>query len=307
MQLKFTQESDFRRERDFGAKISATFEFIGAHWRPLGKCLLYFVIPTALLMGIALGVAQNQSFRLIGQVASTPAEQLTRLGNIYSNWTHWLGLIMALISYTLLGATVYGYVRVRMALPHEQEVTPALVWQQLLHLAPRLGVSTVVVTVITMIGFILLVIPGIYLSVALSLVWAIQAFEDSALGAGTSRSLSLIRGKWWSTLGLIFIMSVVIGIVGSVLQIPRYVSFVGKLLHWEWLGSDGLLVAGSIMSSVGQMILYVPLILVLMFQYFNLVERKEDVGLRSLVDSLGSSPAPVAHNHAYRPDDEGEY
>ena len=38
----------------------------GAHWRPLGKCLVYFVLPLALVMGVALGVAQSQIFDTVG-------------------------------------------------------------------------------------------------------------------------------------------------------------------------------------------------------------------------------------------------
>ena len=34
---KFTQEADLRRERDFGAKVAATFEFVVAQFRPLFK------------------------------------------------------------------------------------------------------------------------------------------------------------------------------------------------------------------------------------------------------------------------------
>lgn len=305
MQSKFTREADFRQERDFSAKFSATFEFLGAHWRPLGKCLLYFVVPAALLMGLLMGIAQNSMLRFAGRADLPPAERFNTLNNLTP--TYWLGMLTMLICYALLGATVYGYVRVRMELPAEQEVTPRLVWEQVLRLAPRLAVSTVVVLVITMLGCALLLVPGIYLSVALSLVWAVQSFESPALGGGISRSISLIRGKWWSTLGLSFVMTLLIAVVGMLFQIPQYLTMLGKMMHWQWLASDALTVASTMVGSIGQMVLYTPLLLALLFQYFNLVERKEGVGLRSLVDSLGSSPAPVAYNHAFRPDDEGEY
>ncbi|MBC8083034.1 MAG: hypothetical protein H7Z21_07460 [Hymenobacter sp.] len=306
--MKFTREADFRQERDFGAKVGATFEFLAAHWRPLGKCVLYFVVPPALLMGVAMGLAQTQVLGLPGKSPVTQAEQLARLGNLSSlGATYWLGLLAMLISYVLLGATVYGYVRVQLALPLGQDVTPRLVWEQVRRLAPRLLLSTFVVSVLCVLGCALLLVPGIYLGVALSMVWVIQVFESQGLSTTLSRNLTLVRGKWWSTLGLTFVMSLVIGMLGLVLQLPQYVAMFGKVLHWSWLGSDVLLLVSNILSSVGQMVLYTPLLVALMFQYFNLVERKEGLGLRSLVDSLGNGPAPVAHNAAYRPDDEGEY
>lgn len=284
--------------------MSASFEFIGAHWRPLGRCLLYFVVPAALIMGLLLGIAQNDNLRFLGRDDLPPAARFGGLGSFGA--TYWLGLLVMLICYALLGATVYGYVRVRMYLPADQEVTPQQVGEQLRLFVLRLTFSALAVLVVIGIGLALLMIPGIYLSVALSMVWAIQVFENQDIGASFSRNISLVRGKWWSTMGLFFVMSIVIGLIGLVLQIPQYVIMAGKVLHWEWLGSEVLTVAVTVVASVGQMILYTPLLVALMFQYFNLVERKEGVGMRHLVDSLGSGAPPMAYN-TYRPDDDGEY
>ncbi|MBD2714836.1 hypothetical protein KBK19_07300 [Microvirga sp. STR05] len=310
MQAKFTRESDFRLERDFGAKIGATFEFLGAHWRPLGKCLLYFVLPLTLVMGVAVGISQSQMWGQLDQASATasPADRFSQLSQFNGFGTsYWLGMLAMLLSYVVLGATVYSYVRVRMALEPTQEVTPQLVWQEIRRHSPRMLLSTVLVIIISLIGFVLLFIPGIYLGVALSLVWAIQVFEDQGSDSSIRRSLNLMSGKWWSTFGLTFVMSLIIGLLGAILQVPQYVAIIGKVMHWSWLGSDALMLAANIVASVARMLLYTPLLLAIMFQYFNLVERKEGVGLRTLVDSLGTGPAPVAHNHAFRPDEEGEY
>jgi hypothetical protein len=55
--------------------------------------------------------------------------------------------------------------------------------------------------------------------------------------------------------------------------------------------------------------LYPLLFLALAFQYFNLVERKEGEGLRTLVNRIGQ-PAVATQPYAadrYRADEEGEY
>ena len=305
-QSKFTQESDFRQERDFGAKIGATFEFLGAHWRPLGKCLLYFVLPPALLTGVALGVFQNQSLDLISQNANSSLEYLL---NFYQagGTAYWLGLLASLASYVMLAATVNGYVLVRLALAPEQPVLPDLVWDQVRPLAPRLLLTSLVVVLLTLLGYVLLLLPGLYLSVALSLVWVVQAFEKQDVITTIKRNLLLIRGKWWSTLGLLLVMLLLVSVVGIIFQLPLFAATFSKMLHWSWLESDVLVVISTVFASVGRMILYTPVFVALLFQYFNLVERKEGVGLRSLVASLGTAPAPAVYNQAYRPDDDGEY
>lgn len=308
MQLKFTKEEDFRQERDFGAKISATFEFMGAHWRPLGKCLVYFVIPAALLMGLAMGVSQSHILGSVQQADTvSSAERLRNFNSQLFSVYYWLGILSSFISYILLGATVYGYVQVRMALPTGQEVTPRLVGEQISRFAARLLVSGLAMGILVALGFVLLFVPGLYLAIGLSFVWAIQVLENNSVGQGISRSLYLVKGYWWSTFGLLFVMSIILGLVAMIFQIPYVLVFVGKLLHWNFLSSDVLMVAGTMLASVGQMLLYSMLFVAILFQYFNLVEKKEGLGLRNLVSSLGTGTAPVAYNSAFRPDDEGEY
>jgi hypothetical protein len=306
MQVKFTKESDFRQERDFGAKISASFEFVAAHWQPLSRCLIYFVLPAALLMGILLGLAQTNALRILSEGSTSSTGPLSRLSNQFGG-LQLLGLLATLISYALLAATVYGYVNVRMTLPPEQEVTPALVGEWVKRDAPRMAISGLAAVILISLNFLLLIIPGIYMSIAISMIWAIQSFERKGMGSSISRNISLIRGKWWSTFGLSLIVSILVALIGMVFQLPQLIPYAGRLLGWAWANSSLLLIAGNIVAATGQVMLYTLLLAALMFQYFNLVERKEGIGLRSMVDSLGSSPAPVAHNHAYRPDDEGEY
>jgi hypothetical protein len=307
MSQKFIEEADFRQERDFGAKVGATFEFAAAHWRPLGKCLAYFVVPAALLMGLAMGISQNQAFGS-GEVekATTSLGRIRSLNNVTGLY-HWLGVLASFISYTLLGATVYGYVRVRLALPATEEVTPRLVGEQISRYAPRLLLSAFLGFILVIIGYVLLVVPGVYLSFALSLAWTVQVLEDTTLSQSFRRSIYLIKNHWWSTLGLIIVMSIIVALINTVFQLPYLLTFFGRLLQWDFLTSDVLTVASTMLASVGQMVLYSLIFLALLFQYFNLVEQKEGLGLRNLVASLGSGAAPVAYNQAYRPDDEGEY
>ena len=59
-------------------------------------------------------------------------------------------------------------------------------------------------------------------------------------------------------------------------------------------------------ASLFNLLIYPPLLVALAFQYFNLVERHDGVGLRNMVNQLGQAP-PAVHNGTYRPDDEGEY
>lgn len=334
MRNPYTTPADFWQERDFGAKISAVFEFIGAHWRPLGKCLVYFVLPGALLLGIGLGMMTNTMWNRLGTsfqsarrgVLVAPAVAHSPLANVSFQG---LGLAFAggaLATLLLLG-TVYGYLRARLRLPAAEPVTPAAVWQEMraqlgrvalafllfvgLSLALGFGFSLVAVSLqrtpaLLVPLFFLLGLGGLYASIALSLYLPVLWLDNVSVAGALGRCFQLVRGKWWSTLGLLFVAGLIQVGVGIVFAVPQYAVLGGKMLQLPGLGSDVLGLAAQAFYSVGLLVTYCIPLLALAFQYFNLVERRESYGLRLLVSELGQ-PAPTARTQHYQPDEEGEY
>ena len=62
------------------------------------------------------------------------------------------------------------------------------------------------------VGFLLLVIPGIWLAVSVTMVPHVVALENRGVIASLSRSIRLVRGRWWATLAYL----VLVGLMGSV-------------------------------------------------------------------------------------------
>ena len=342
MKNTYTTPADFWKERDFGAKISATFEFIGAHWRPLGKCLLYFVLPGALLMGIGLGLFTNSMFDRMG--SATAGRQLGGPVEIaqpahYSPFNAVnisgisLGMLASVLSFLLLVGTVYGYVRARLRLPAAEPITPAIVWAEI---RARLGRMVLVVVLVVgayfaavlgaialvalfarigagsgwsgVVGVPLLISLVMYLAITLSLFFPVLWLEDGSLFATVGRCFQLIKGRWWATFGLLLVVGIIQGAMSVVFILPQYAVMFGKMLHVPGLSSDALGLVAQCIYTVGIMFTYAVPLLALAFQYFHLAEQKEGWGLRLLVDALGQPQAiPVAQSSHYRPDDEGEY
>jgi hypothetical protein len=155
----------------------------------------------------------------------------------------------------------------------------------------------------------LLLIPGIYLAVALSIFFAVKVVEGTGFMATVSRCLHLTKGKWWSTFGVLFIMMVLLYLVvaGVTITITLFSAGLGMLFQTSSLKLPLFSIIVSSISTLAVMLLYPPILLALAFQYFNLVERKDGIGLRRMIDSLGQAPAAQVTNATYRPDDEGEY
>jgi len=318
MHPKFTQEADFRQERDFGQKISATFEFIGAHWRPLGRVLLYLVLPAALLQNILSVLAQRQLHGVIrGAMQGQPLGlgglvglQRTMWSTMLGSPAYWLNSLFGTAFFTLLVLSIYGYL---VQLLHRRtsgpDVTVAEVWAVVRRQFIGAFFSIWGVFLIVGIGFFVLFVPGLYLSVALSLFFIVKTTEGIGFGASISRCLSLTRGKWWSTFGLIFVMAMLLYVVLLGLGLAATMLSGGfvAMVHASQEQSPFFTIVLTSITSAMVLLVYPPLLLVLAFQYFNLVERKDGVGLRRMVDALGQTAVPQASNAAYRPDEEGEY
>ncbi|HET9502837.1 MAG TPA: hypothetical protein VFO93_04810 [Hymenobacter sp.] len=337
MQQRYAQATDFWKERDFGDKISAAFEFLGAHWRPLGRCLVYFVLPATMLFGIGLGIfttrlmaysGLNSAARRMGGYGSySPTDAFSFVG---------LGLAMlgALVAVVMLSATVYGYLRTRLYLPPGQAVTPQLVWRAIrarlgwvLLAVVVLGIGSFIGTFMLMgiigmglaaiglgvwgslLSVVLVMAPIAYVAVVLSLYFPVLWLESQGIFASIGRCFQLIKGQWWATFGLVVVVAFLQGALGFMFLIPQYAVLFGKALHVPFFDSEILGIITQCIYALGIVFTYSVPMLVLAFQYFNLVEQHEAVGSLLLLSQLGQEPAPapaLAADH-YRPHDEGEY
>ncbi|MBF9220074.1 hypothetical protein [Hymenobacter ruricola] len=327
---RFTREADFRQERDFGAKVGATFEFVTAQFRPLVKCLAYFVLPAALLGGIGMGLAMGNLLGLMtggtGRVTSRLPEQFGGPNPLMTG-SSVLGFGLAalgfLAAFLLLSSTVYGFVRVRLNTPPDEPVTPGRVWAfvrgrlgsvvgawLLLSIILGLGIG-IVGGALGLLGpgFIVLLMPALlWVVVCLSLYFPALWMEDGGVVAAFHRSFYLIKGKWWSTFGLYLVVSFITGVLNYIFIIPFYGLMAARLVfHWNVDDSGILNIMAMCIYALGWIFTAVLPLVAMLFQYFNLVERREGVGVRQLLSTLGQTTAPQVSNAAYRPDEEGEY
>lgn len=317
MQETFTKPADFWQQRDFGKKISATFEFIGAHWRPLGKVLLYLAVPLALLQGILGAVMQSQVMGTIRQAMYGPevgssvfSRQATMYSELFQSPLYLLNFVISMAFHTVLILSVYGYLYY-CVYPTEAggPVTVSEVWGLVKRRFVGTFFSLIGITILIALGFILLFIPGLYLGIVLSLFFAVKTLEDTGFVTTISRCLSLTSGKWWSTFGLLFIMLLIVYFL--FLGVGMFTALFGglrSLLLSPGTGSSPFLMIISAFTSFITLLVYPLVLLAMAFQYFNLVERKEGVGLRLLVDKLGQpATLPEAQSSYFQPDEEGSY
>jgi hypothetical protein len=144
------------------------------------------------------------------------------------------------------------------------------------------------------IGFVLLVLPGlavfcaaVYLGVRWSLVVAAMMAEDIGPIRGLGRSWNLVSGSWWRTLGVLLIVSIMQGIITYAL----YILF-GLIAAAVTTGDVRLAVAqigSTLLSALVSPITAIAVILL----YFDLRVRKEGLDLDQLAQQTSPGPAPA--------------
>ena len=75
----------------------------------------------------------------------------------------------------------------------------------------------ILVAIVTIIGFILLFIPGIYLAVALGFYMFVIVLENKRGWDSAQRSRELVRGNWWAVFGRWIVFGIIIIIITAIL------------------------------------------------------------------------------------------
>jgi len=264
-----TEWMNLREERDFGEKFNATFQFARQNFKNLSLSLLLLGAP--LMIVASLLVAYLQADMQIGSVDYTQ-------GLPDGFWSLYMILIpVYLIAYSWLMTVTYAYLT--EYLNGNRDITPGQVLNRASKKIVKILVANIVTAIMIIIAFFLVVVPGIYMVVALTFVQFIIIVEDVPVFKSISRSMALIKGKWWSTFGLVFVMSLVVGIMQLIFTIPTYINLFVKGLHQNLFAFDAGTIISNSIATLGMSLLYPLFFIAIAFQYFNMVERHESKGL----------------------------
>jgi len=273
---------DFKQDREFGDILNATFVFIKQNFKPLGKTLLIYASPFIIMSAIVyaffnvsmysgmLGSGMN-IFNMIGQISG------------YA----FLYLLLATASYTIFIGIIYGYVK----LYNEKgfgNFEPVDVWRfTLRYFFPILG-ANIVFGLVIMVGFIILIIPGIYLGVSLSLLMITLLMEGKGFGDAFSRSFLLTHKRWWWTFLLLIVTYIIIMVINYIFMIPTSILQSTIMFH----GGDAELykMIYGFFLALTQIVSYVSYIIpmiALAFHYFSIVESVERPSLHNEIEDIG--------------------
>jgi hypothetical protein len=166
------------------------------------------------------------------------------------------------------------------------------------------GVLFLIAGIGVIVGFVLCVLPGIWLSVAWCLCLPALLFERIGPFAAIKRSSSLINGRWWASFLLVLVGYLMVSILGAIIQ--------GGLEGIATTISDStvaLAIAQVIGSTVSAAVTYPYLAAVLTILYFDQRVRKEGFDLQLQAEGFGVErdpdaplPAPLLGDEVYTPE-----
>ena len=277
---------NFREERDLGQKINATFSFIRKNLKSIAWNLLLIVVPFALLGGIFSGISQYRMLTVNRDYTQFNSWGAFDFAKQITSFHYVLSLFFIVVSFVLVSLLVCAYIVEYM--DNDGNVEPAALRERIKSNFFSVFFSTFGVFLLVMLGMVILVVPGIYLSVAFSLYIIVMVREEVGFVEGLERCVALVKGNWWSTFGLIMVIGIIQYVFQFITSAPTLilnVLFVAKIPGGD---NQVLLIAANSLSVIGAILFYSLSIIAIAFQYFNLVEVKEGVGYIAMADQIGA-------------------
>lgn len=305
---------ELERARNFGEKINATFEFIRLNFKPLIWSMTVISLPAILIATVSFIMIWGEFIQIFSMLeAGNPEEipwEILGYGLI-------LG-ISSMLAFIFVQIAILEYLNIYREKSSNQ-ITVLEVWDRVRDSIAKTLICTFLLGLIFVVcyGVIVLMavavsdIPALvilvviismigmfYAVIALSIFYNILINENrgvSDFGLIFQRSFFLIRGKWWSTFGILFIAGLIVGGITYLVNIPMFILGMGSVMFdpeaIDPNDPSALFSAMGVLYGVNiflRFFLQVIPTLAVSFQYFNLVEIKEAKGLMSEISEMDS-------------------
>ncbi len=186
-----------------------------------------------LLIAIVISIPSFVIAHLVGVDPKVYESQINQQGTLYysniASWGAFLSMLVGLITSSLVtAALVYGTFQ---DLRGQKAALGDLISRGFGSLLP-VALAAIAFGILVILGFVLLIVPGIILAVALWVYVPAIVVEKAGVGTSFKRSRELTKGHRWSILVLYII------VLGAMLAVERVVSSIMGLsiaaLAYQW-------------------------------------------------------------------------
>lgn len=304
---------ELRKTRSFSQKLEGTFEFIRLNIKPLFKSLFFFTSPFVLLGTFLVSNIFKASFMAgvnAGAGVDSSFDEIASIGLSAFGFMFLMAFAGAMIVSTIY-ACVRCYEHTGSADYDTNDVWDRVrkVYWTIFGTTFLYGIMFFIAYLVIMIPMALLaavlsilIIPVIYILMGFFLVIMLtalpaQIFEGIGIGSGLNKAFRLLKGNWWSSLGLLILLLIIYNVVIVIFAVPFYASMIYSFFSTTELDlmEDTPMymlllnyLFGAILL-VGSFITYSVPLVGMTIQYFSLSEEKDATALLRKIDSFGEA------------------
>ncbi len=297
--MQINKNIELRKLRDFGEIINDTFIFVRQNLKALLKTYIVicgFFLVAGVITSVFQQIKMNDLRAAGGGIGQSPYALLSDMLGV----EYVLTIVFALFMYTSISLSTTAFVQLYKEKGNEAPGVEE-VWTLFKFYFFRFFGGTVLIALMLFIGFVLCILPGLYLWPVLSLIAPIMVIENASFGYAFTRSFTLIKDNWLPTFGVLIVVSIIVGVGSTISGIPVMLAgFVSAFAPGSKLFVP-LLIAGTALQYLFQALLIIPSVTICLV-YFNLCEQKEGTSLIeriNLIKKQEPKPQPDLPSEQY--------
>jgi hypothetical protein len=289
---------NFKKERDLGSIISDTFKFIRHEYKSIFRLYIRHVGWLLLLVVAMSTYYQYKSLNITGDFINSGNPQDFLLEMVSETGLAILLLSLTSIAYSALSITTINSI-IKSYVNNDGEIKDEDVRQFIGQYFGNTLLSLIMVGILIFIGFLLCVLPGIYLIVPLSVIFPIIVFQEKSFSDAFTESFKLIKQNWWITFATLIVITLLIWLISSLFQLPIVIMSAIETFTFTSIEETGtpttsnlagnwLYMTFYVLASLAQYILGIVTLISMVFIYFNLNEYHNKTGTLEDIDRIGS-------------------
>lgn len=280
------QKVELRKIRDFSDNLNDTILFIRQNFKSLLTSFFCIAGIFMLTSAILSGLYQSQFSSVFEDIFNRKTRRAALPAEVF-NGNYFLLLIFAWLNYVAMQVAVISYIKVYEAKSKE---TPLIteVWELFKGYFLKVFFYSIPIVLLTILGFFLCLVPGVYLAVVLVPFPVILIMEDETFGGAYIRCFRLIRENFWISF-LIYFLTYLIAAFSSGIISVIVGTITGLISYFTTKSINATVgIVASILEIFG-FIFYIVYYVSVCLHYFNLTERYDGTGMMRRLDSIGDN------------------
>ena len=286
---------NFNEHREFGELISTPFSFFFKNFKAIIFPMLKYAGPIIVIGMIFL------SFAITNLVENMEDVAFEGISLYYFNYTLISGLLLG-FGYVMAVAIIYSY-----AVLYEENDGNNFSENDVKELAfsvyLNLLFAQIIKVILIVLGLFAIIIGAIYVSIAVSYVDFIIVKERTNSFDAIKKSFGVVRGNWWKTFGLLFIIQIILSFALQILYVP--VVMLTASMGFVGVGGDSLswvlLIVMTVASILSVLAYSIPNIAVV-YLYFSINTSQKNPDLINRINNISGT---TTKGYEYDENDDG--